>query len=109
MKINRIRLATFFSVSIIILNRAMAIETPKHTFIKKENGFEVREYGSMIIPTRIAVAAAPNIIIIQVMVAAAAFLCSEVWVARRANNDVPAAPTPTPISEYAIIEVITPK
>ena len=51
MKINRIRLATFFSVSIIILNRAMAIETPKHTFIKKENGFEVREYGSMIIAT----------------------------------------------------------
>ena len=29
----------------------MAIETPKHTLIKKENGFEVREYESMIIAT----------------------------------------------------------
>ena len=29
----------------------MAIETPKHTFIKKENGFEIREYGPIIIAT----------------------------------------------------------
>ena len=27
----------------------MAIETPKHTLIKKENGFEIREYEPMII------------------------------------------------------------
>ena len=29
----------------------MAIETPKHTLVKKENGFQVRQYGSMIIAT----------------------------------------------------------
>ena len=49
MNINRISLATLFSMSIIILNKAMAIETPKHTLIKKENGFEIREYEPMII------------------------------------------------------------
>tara|TARA_B100000927_G_scaffold164725_1_gene132724 strand:+ start:548 stop:1129 length:582 start_codon:yes stop_codon:yes gene_type:complete len=49
MNINRISLATLFSISIIILNKAMAIETPKHTLIKKENGFEIREYEPMII------------------------------------------------------------
>ena len=49
MKINRISLATLLSILIIILNKAMAIETPKHTFIKKENGFEIREYKPMII------------------------------------------------------------
>ena len=37
MNINRISFATIFSISIIILNKAMAIETPKHTLIKKEN------------------------------------------------------------------------
>ena len=51
MNISRIKFATLFSISIIILNRVMAIETPKHTLIKKENGFEVREYESMIIAT----------------------------------------------------------
>ena len=29
----------------------MAIETPKHTLVKKENGFEIRQYDSMIIAT----------------------------------------------------------
>ena len=51
MNISRIKFATLFSISIIILNKVMAIETPKHTLIKKENGFEVREYESMIIAT----------------------------------------------------------
>ena len=51
MTISRIKLAALFSISIIILNKAMAIETPKHTFIKKENGFEIREYGPIIIAT----------------------------------------------------------
>ena len=49
MNINRISFATLFSISIIILNKAMAIETPKHTLIKKENRFEIREYEPMII------------------------------------------------------------
>ena len=49
MNIKRISFATSFSISIIILNKAMAIETPKHTLIKKENGFEIREYEPMII------------------------------------------------------------
>ena len=49
MNINRISFATLFSISIIILNVAMAIETPKHTLVKKENGFEIRQYDSMII------------------------------------------------------------
>ena len=51
MTISRIELATLFLISIIILNKAMAIETPKYTLIKKENGFEIREYGPMIIAT----------------------------------------------------------
>jgi len=51
MTISRIKLASLFSISIIILNKAMAIETPKHTLVKKENGFEVRQYDSMIIAT----------------------------------------------------------
>ena len=46
-----------------------------------------------------AVAAAPKIIIIQVIVAAAAFLLSSVLVAINANSEVPAAPTPRPIKE----------
>ena len=49
MNINRISLATLFSISIIILNKAMAIETPKHTLIKKEIGFEIRKYEPMVI------------------------------------------------------------
>ena len=51
MNINRISLATLFSILIITLNKAMAIETPKHTLVKKENGFEIRQYDSMIIAT----------------------------------------------------------
>ena len=51
MTISRIKLAALFYISIIILNKAMAIETPKHTLVKKENGFEVRQYDSMIIAT----------------------------------------------------------
>ena len=51
MTISRIRLAALFLISIIILNKAMAIETPKHTLVKKENGFEIRQYYSMIIAT----------------------------------------------------------
>ena len=51
MTISRIKLAALFSISIIILNKAMAIETPKHTLVKKENGFEIRQYDSMIIAT----------------------------------------------------------
>ena len=51
MNFSRIKIATLFSLSIIILNVVMAIETPKHTLVKKENGFEVREYDSMIIAT----------------------------------------------------------
>ena len=51
MNINRISFATLFSISIIILNKAMAIETPKYTLVKKENGFEIRQYNSMIIAT----------------------------------------------------------
>ena len=51
MTISRIKLAALFSISIIILNKVMAIETPKHTLVKKENGFQVRQYGSMIIAT----------------------------------------------------------
>ena len=51
MAISRIKLAALFSISIIILNKAMAIETPKHTLVKKENGFEIRQYDSMIIAT----------------------------------------------------------
>ena len=49
MTISKIKLGTLFSISIIILNVAMAIETPKHTLVKKENGFEIRQYDSMII------------------------------------------------------------
>ena len=49
MNFSRIKFATLFSLSIIILNEVMAIETPKHTLVKKENGFEVRQYDSMII------------------------------------------------------------
>ena len=51
MAISKIKLGTLFSISIIILNVAMAIETPKHTLVKKENGFEIRQYDSMIIAT----------------------------------------------------------
>ena len=51
MTISRIKLATLFSISIIILNKVMAIETPKHALVKKEDGFEVREYEPMIIAT----------------------------------------------------------
>ena len=51
MTISRIKLPTLFLISIIILNKAMAIETPKHTLVKKENGFEIRQYDSMIIAT----------------------------------------------------------
>ena len=51
MNINRSSFATLLSISIIILNEAMAIETPEHTFIRKENGFEVREYAPMIVAT----------------------------------------------------------
>ena len=51
MTISRIKLAALLSISIIILNKAMAIETPKHTLVKKENGFEIRQYDSMIIAT----------------------------------------------------------
>tara|TARA_A100001011_G_scaffold285103_1_gene295612 strand:- start:77 stop:658 length:582 start_codon:yes stop_codon:yes gene_type:complete len=51
MTISKIKLGTLFSISIIILNVAMAIETPKHTLVKKENGFEIRQYDSMIIAT----------------------------------------------------------
>ena len=41
MNINRTSLATLFSISIIILNKAMAIETPKHTLIKKKMGLKL--------------------------------------------------------------------
>ena len=51
MTISRIKLAALLSISIIILNKAMAIETPKYTLVKKENGFEIRQYDSMIIAT----------------------------------------------------------
>ena len=51
MTISRIKIAALLSISIIILNKAMAIETPKHTLVKKENGFEIRQYDSMIIAT----------------------------------------------------------
>ena len=51
MTISRIKLAALFLISIIILSKAMAIETPKHTLVKKENGFEIRQYYSMIIAT----------------------------------------------------------
>ena len=51
MTISRIKFAALFSISIIISNKAMAIETPKHTLVKKENGFEIRQYDSMIIAT----------------------------------------------------------
>ena len=60
------------------------------------NNFSM-EYGSIILPTNIAVKAAPKIIIIQVIVAAAAFLLLSVLVAKNANKDVPEAPTPIPI------------
>ena len=51
MIISRIKIAALLSISIIILNKAMAIETPKYTLVKKENGFEIRQYNSMIIAT----------------------------------------------------------
>ena len=51
MTIIRTKHAALFLISIIILNKAMAIETPKHTLVKKENGFEIRQYDSMIIAT----------------------------------------------------------
>ena len=51
MTISTIKLAALLLISIIILNKAMAIETPKHTLVKKENGFEIRQYDSMIIAT----------------------------------------------------------
>ena len=51
MTISRIKIGALLSISIIILNKAMAIETPKHTLVKKENGFEIRQYDSMIIAT----------------------------------------------------------
>ena len=51
MTVSRIKFAALLSISIIILNKAMAIETPKHTLVKKENGFEIRQYDSMIIAT----------------------------------------------------------
>ena len=51
MTISKIKLGTLLLISIIILNVAMAIETPKHTLVKKENGFEIRQYDSMIIAT----------------------------------------------------------
>lgn len=53
MTISTIKLAALFLISIIILSKAMAIETPKHTLVKKENGFEIRQYDSMIIATTI--------------------------------------------------------
>ena len=51
MTISRIKFAALLLISIIILNKAMAIETPKHTLVKKENGFEIRQNDSMIIAT----------------------------------------------------------
>jgi len=35
----------------ISLNKTMALETPKHALIVKEDGYEIREYQSMIIAT----------------------------------------------------------
>ena len=35
----------------ISLNKTMALETPKHALIVKEDGYEIREYQSMVIAT----------------------------------------------------------
>ena len=51
MNFNRIKFAIIFLLSCIILSEVMAIETPEYTLIKKENGFEIRQYESMIIAT----------------------------------------------------------
>jgi len=44
----RIKVGIILSL-LILLNKTMAIETPKYNLIFKDNGFEVREYRSMII------------------------------------------------------------
>ena len=48
---HKIKYAFILLISFVIVNKTMAIETPKYALIKKENGFEVREYQSMIIAT----------------------------------------------------------
>ena len=51
MKYLKIKYVTILSISFLIVNKTMALETPKYDLIKKENGFEIREYQSMIIAT----------------------------------------------------------
>ena len=49
MQIHKAKILIFVAFSLIAFDQIMAIETPKYKIIKKESGFEVRDYGPMIV------------------------------------------------------------
>ena len=49
MQTHKAKILIFVAFSLIAFDQIMAIETPKYKLIKKEIGFEVRDYGPMIV------------------------------------------------------------
>ena len=49
MQISKAKILIVAAFSLIAFDQTMAIETPKYKLIKKESGFELREYGPMIV------------------------------------------------------------
>jgi len=49
MQIHKAKILIFVAFLLIAFDLIMAIETPKYKLIKKESGFEVRDYGPMIV------------------------------------------------------------
>ena len=49
MQISKARILIVAAFSLIAFDQIMAIETPKYKLIKKEGGFEVRDYDPMIV------------------------------------------------------------
>lgn len=49
MQTHKAKILIFVVFSLIVFDQIMAIETPKYKLIKKESGFEVRDYGPMIV------------------------------------------------------------
>ena len=49
MQTHKAKILIFVAFSLIAFDQIMAIETPKYKLIKKESGFEVRDYGPMIV------------------------------------------------------------
>ena len=49
MQTHKAKILIFVAFSAIAFNQIMAIETPKYKLIKKESGFEVRDYAPMIV------------------------------------------------------------